>query len=73
MEVQDIQRVYKKNITLSSSGAVSDGHVPMTHHRANLSRHNAHVLSSLPFPERSLINEAHCFVAQRHLAALSQS
>lgn len=36
--------VYTRNITFSPSGSVSDGHVPTTRRRNNLSRCNAHVL-----------------------------
>lgn len=71
--VQDIQCIYKKNITLSSPGIISDGHFPMTHTTGQLIQAQCTCPFFSPFPERSLSNEVHSFVADRHLAALSQS
>lgn len=67
---EDILRISRNSITFSPSGTVSDGHVPMTHHRPTY--HNAHVLLS-PLPESSLSNKMHCFVADWHLAVLTPS
>lgn len=70
---QDIRRVYRTNITFSPSGAVSDGHVPVTHHRP-IHPGIMHMSSRLFLSLRGVcvMKRAVFFVVNRHLAALTR-